>query len=197
MGAGVELGEERHSKLRNRCLPSVAESLPQPLGMLTAPRPKCTSLAIRATKITLDTGLLGIPRAESSQGDSRALCKLPAPLDTLLPVSAPRRGRRVPWEARVQPQEDERSREGGPELQVTCAGPRAGTGSAPFPFPAQRRAATACGLGLGPGRRPQQPGRGGRSAGLGLGAGDTDAPHLLCSYVRAAVLWTGEGRRPR
>lgn len=61
------------------------------------------------------------------------------PLDTLSPGLRPRWGCRVPREATVPRLENERCREGGPELQVTGAGPRGQRTLRCCPFPALRR----------------------------------------------------------
>lgn len=140
MGAGVERGEERHSQLRNRWLPSVAPRAlprlrvcPEPRHLNAPPHPD-----IQATSTTSCTGLLRIPSAES-RGFPGSL-RTARPLGTLLPVSAPAG---PPGAERVLPLENERCPEGGPQLQVTRQ-TSGRAGRAPLPLPAQ-----------GPPRRPR------------------------------------------
>ena len=177
----MERGEERHSPLRTRCLPCVAvRPWPRHLNAPPIPRPS----APRRPPPAADSR--GFLRPSPARRVPRTRRELPAPSG----VSAPRRGRRAPREARVQRLENERCREGGPELQVTRASPRPERAPHPLPFPTWRPAAPAGGLRAGPARGV--PGVGARDVGGSGRPGWRGALTLfVCRAAPFALLFPG------
>lgn len=141
MGAGVERGAERHSQLRNRCLPSGA-ARPPPPPPPDLPGPGRVNSTLQPTSPPPRSP---VPTSLDSSGRIRpreypGSLQTARPLDTLPPGLRPRWGCRVPKEARVQRLENDRCPEGGLELQVTGAGPRGKRAQRRCPFPALPRA---------------------------------------------------------
>lgn len=81
MGAGVERGAERHSQLRNLCLPSGAARPPSPPPDLPgAGRLNSTLPANLATSTVPGTDLLGFLRPDPAKGIPRIAANCPPPL---------------------------------------------------------------------------------------------------------------------
>lgn len=190
MGAGCSVGRSDPRSSGTRGLPCVAV---RPWTRhLNAPRDP----AIRTPLDPLPQRTLGDSSGRVRPGGFPSLS---ANCPPLFRVSAPRRGRRAPREARVPRLENERCPEGGPELQVTRASPRPGPSGLRTRAPSPRGGHPAPTRGLcapaGPGASWRR-GAGWRGRGQ-LPGGGTNAPRLSRSAVRAAVPGSGGRRRRR